>query len=255
LNTFFALRSSGKVALLALHVQARVIRDNDARALPGMKAVDELFAAAQWDQTRREELANSISHGFGLVAAIVATPFLCLAAARQPSQSFYAGTLIFVVTMWVLYLCSTIYHAWPQTRLKCAFQIMDHVAIFFLIAGTYSPFTLGPLRGPLGWTIFGLIWLLAAIGVVFKLRTGIRWKKLSLFLYLGMSWLILVAFRPFVQVVQAETVWWLLAGGVAYTSGLIFFCNKRLPYSHFVWHLFVLTGTACHFCAIFSCVA
>ena len=220
-----------------------------------MKVIDELFAAPQWDQTRREEIANSISHGLGLAAALVAAPYLLLTAARQPSQPFYVGTVIFVATMTLLYLCSTLYHAWPQTRLKCALQILDHIAIFLLIAGTYSPFTLGPLRGGVGWTMFGLVWLLAIVGVVIKLRTGVRWKKISLLLYLGMGWLVLLAVRPFVMAVHWETVIWLLAGGVAYTAGVIFFVNKRMRYSHFVWHLFVLTGTACHFCAIFSCVA
>lgn len=220
-----------------------------------MKAIDELFAAPNWDQTRPEEIANSVSHGFGLAAAIVATPFLCVAAARQPNQAFYVGTIIFVATMWLLYLTSTLYHAWPQTRLKCALQIFDHSAIFLLIAGTYSPFTLGPLRGAFGWTMFVLIWLLAATGVVIKLRTGVRWKKLSMIMYLGMGWLVLIAVRQFVAVVPFESVIWLFAGGIAYTSGLIFFGNKRVRYSHFVWHLFVLAGTACHFCAIFSCVA
>jgi hemolysin III len=220
-----------------------------------MKVIDELFAAANWDQTRREEIANSVSHGFGLAAAIVATPFLCVAAARQPNQAFYVGTLIFVATMWLLYLASTLYHAWPQTRAKCALQIFDHAAIFLLIAGTYSPFTLGPMRGPFGWTVFALIWLLAAIGVVFKLRTGVRWKKISMMMYLGMGWLVLIAVNQFVRVVPIQTVIWLFAGGIAYTSGLIFFGNNRIRYSHFVWHLFVLAGTACHFCAIFSCAA
>jgi hemolysin III len=220
-----------------------------------MKAIDELFAAPQWDQSRREEIANSVSHGFGLAAAIVATPFLCVAAARQPSQAFYIGTIIFVVTMWLLYLCSTLYHAWPQTRLKCALQIVDHAAIFLLIAGTYTPFTLGPLRGVLGWTMFVLVWVFAIIGVIIKFRIGIRSKKLSLVLYLGMSWIVLIVVRPFVMAVPLEAVIWLFAGGVAYTSGLIFFGNRRLRYSHFIWHLFVLAGTACHFCAIFSCVA
>jgi hemolysin III len=220
-----------------------------------MKAIDELFAAPNWDQTRREEIANCVSHGFGLAATIVATPFLYVAAARQPNQSFFVGTIIFVATMWLLYLCSTVYHAWPRTRLKCAFQILDHAAIFLLIAGTYSPFTLGPMRGALGWTIFAGVWLFALAGVIFKFRTGVRWKKLSLLLYLGMSWLILLVFRHLILVVPTATVIWLLAGGVAYTSGLIFFANQRLRYGHFVWHLFVLTGTACHFCAIFSCAA
>jgi len=111
------------------------------------------------------------------------------------------------------------------------------------------------MRGGLGWTIFALVWLIAAIGVVFKLRTGLRWKKLSLALYLGMGWLILIAFREFAHAVPIQTVIWLLAGGVAYTTGVIFFRNEALRYSHFIWHLFVLAGTACHFCAIFSCAA
>ena len=220
-----------------------------------MKAIDEMFAAPKWDQTRREEIANSVSHAFGLAAAIVATPYLCVAAARQPSQAFYVGTIIFVATMWLLYLCSTLYHAWPQTRLKCVLQIVDHAAIFLLIAGPYSPFTLGPMRGALGWTIFSVIWVLALTGIAIKLRTGVRWKKISMILYLGMSWSILLAFRQFMLVVPTQTVIWLLAGGIAYTSGLIFFDNRRVRYSHFVWHIFVLAGTACHFCAIFSCVA
>ena len=220
-----------------------------------MKVIDELFAAPNWDQTRREEIANSLSHGFGLAAAIVATPFLCLAAARQPSRTFFAGTILFVATMWLLYLCSTLYHAWPQTRLKCALRIIDHSAIFLLIAGTYSPFALGPLRGALGWTLFVLVWLFAVIGVIIKFQTGVRLKKLSLVLYLTMGWLVLLIVRPFVMAVPLEAVIWLFGGGIAYTSGLIFFDNQRLRYSHFVWHLFVLVGTACHFCAIFSCVA
>jgi hemolysin III len=220
-----------------------------------MKVIDELFAAPNWDQSRREEIANSLSHGFGLAAAMVATPFLCLAAARQPSQAFFVGTIIFVATMWLLYLCSTLYHAWPQTRLKCALRIIDHAAIFLLIAGTYSPFALGPLRGALGWTLFVFVWLFAITGVIIKFQTGVRLKKLSLVLYLTMGWLILFIVRPFVMAVPLETVIWLFAGGIAYTSGLIFFDNQRLRYSHFVWHLFVLAGTACHFCAIFSCVA
>jgi hemolysin III len=220
-----------------------------------MRAIDELFAAPEWDQSRREEIANSVSHGLGLAAAIVAAPFLYFAAARHGNSAFLIGTIIFVATMCLLYLCSTLYHAWPQTRLKCALQIIDHAAIFLLIAGTYSPFTLGPLRGVVGWTMFAVVWLLAILGVIMKLRTGIRWKKLSVVLYLGMGWLVLLAARPFLGAVPSNALIWLLAGGIAYTSGLIFFGNKKVRYSHFVWHLFVLAGTACHFCAILSCAA
>jgi hemolysin III len=220
-----------------------------------MKAIDELFAEPDWTQSRREEVANSVSHGLGLAAALVAAPFLILTAARHENTLFLLGTILFVVTMLFLYLCSTAYHAWPQTRLKCVLQLIDHSAIFLLIAGTYSPFALGPLRGPWGWAIFALIWTLAAFGVLLKLLSGLRRKKLSLSLYVGMGWLILIAIRPLAGAVPAETLIWLFAGGVAYTGGIIFFVNERVRYSHFVWHLFVLTGTLCHFCAVLSCAA
>jgi hemolysin III len=191
----------------------------------------------------------------GLAAALVAGPFLVITAARHENTLFLMGTILFVVTMLLLYLCSTAYHAWPQTRLKCVLQVIDHSAIFLLIAGTYSPFTLGPLRGPWGWAIFALIWIFAICGVLMKLFCGLRRKKLSLSLYLGMGWLILIAARPLAGAVPVETLIWLFAGGVAYTGGVIFFVNERRRYNHFVWHLFVLAGTLCHFCAVFSCVA
>jgi hemolysin III len=220
-----------------------------------MKAIDELFADPGWTQSRAEEMANSISHGLGLAAAVVAAPFLVVTASRHENTLFLAGTILFVATMLLLYLCSTVYHAWPQSRLKCVLQLIDHSAIFLLIAGTYSPFTLGPLRGALGWATFTLIWALALCGVLLKLRSGLRRQKLSLFLYVGMGWLILVVARPLAAAVPVETLLWLFGGGVAYTGGIVFFVNERRRYNHFVWHLFVLMGTLCHFCAVFSCAA
>jgi hemolysin III len=217
-----------------------------------MKAIDELLANSKWTQSLGEEIANSVSHGLGLAAALIAARFLLVAASVHASSAFLAGTSIFVATMLLLYLGSTLYHAWPKTRLKCVLQVMDHSAIFLLIAGTYSPFTLGPLRGVWGWTIFGLIWSLAIFGVIMKLKSGVRRPKLSMSLYLGMGWLILIAVRPLASAVPLETVIWLFAGGVAYTGGVIFFVNERVRYNHFVWHLFVLAGTICHSCAIFS---
>jgi hemolysin III len=217
-----------------------------------MKAIDELLTDPKWTQSLGEEIANSVSHGLGLAAALIAAPFLLVAASAHESSAFLVGTSIFVATMLLLYLGSTLYHAWPQTRLKCVLQVIDHSAIFLLIAGTYSPFTLGPLRGVWGWTIFGLIWSLAIFGVIMKMKGGVRRPKLSLSLYLGMGWLILIAVRPLAWAVPLETVIWLFAGGVAYTGGVIFFVNERVRYNHFVWHLFVLAGTICHFCAIFS---
>jgi hemolysin III len=220
-----------------------------------VKAIDELFAAPDWTQSRAEEVANSVSHGLGLAGALIAAPFLVTAAARHENALFLVGTILFVVSMLLLYLCSTAYHAWPRTRLKCVLQVIDHSAIFLLIAGTYSPFTLGPLRGPWGWAIFALIWILALGGVLLKLRSGLRRKKLSLSLYVGMGWLILIAIRPLAGAVPVETLVWLFAGGVAYTGGIIFFVNERVRFNHFVWHLFVLAGTLCHFCAVLSCAA
>jgi hemolysin III len=249
------LADARNLVLFAFHVQTAVLRDNDVCWNRRMKAIDELFAAPKWTQSPGEEIANSVSHGLGLAAALIASPFLCAAAARQENPAFLIGTIIFVSTMWLLYLSSMLYHAWPQTRLKCLLQIVDHSAIFLLIAGTYSPFMLGPMRGAWGWTIFVLVWLLAIFGVVMKIRSGVKWKRLSLTLYLGMGWLVLVAFRPFVQAVPPDAVFWLFAGGIAYTAGVIFFVNERVRYNHFVWHLFVLAGTSCHFCAVFSCAA
>lgn len=220
-----------------------------------MKTIDELFAEPKWTQSRAEEVANSVSHGLGLAAALIAAPFLVASAARHENSLFLVGTLLFVTTMLLLYLCSTAYHAWPQTRLKCVWQIIDHSAIFLLIAGTYSPFALGPLRGPWGWAIFAVIWILAIGGVLMKLFSGLRREKLSLALYIGMGWLILFAARPLALAVPVETLLWLFAGGVAYTGGTVFFVNERRRFNHFVWHLFVLTGTLCHFCAVFSCAA
>ncbi len=158
--------------------------------------------------------------------------------------------------MLLVYLGSTLYHAWPRGTIKSVFQVIDHSAIFLLIAGTYTPFTLGPLRGDWGWTILALIWTLAIFGVILKSVHGTeRRKKLSMTLYLGMGWLVLFAFRPLILHVPVPSLVWLVAGGVAYTGGVFFFVSKRTRYTHFVWHLFVLLGTACHFLAVLSCAS
>lgn len=202
-------------------------------------------------QTLGEEIANSISHGIGLIAAIVATPFLLVAAVRQGNPWFVAGASIFAAAMIFLYLSSTLYHAIPQQRAKHALQVLDHVAIFLLIAGTYTPFTLGVLRGAVGWTIFGLVWGLAAVGIVLKIVGGAkRAPVLSTILYLGMGWLVVLAMRPLLEHMPLEGLWWLLAGGVAYSAGIIAYAAVRYRYTHFVWHLFVLTGTVCHYVAV-----
>ena len=221
-----------------------------------MNAVDEELALPNWTQSIGEELANTISHGIGLTGAMIGTPILLLAAFHHGSISFLIGTIIFTVTMLVLYLGSMLYHAWPQTPAKSILQVLDHSAIFLLIAGTYTPFALGPLRGVWGWTMLGLIWALAALGVLVKATRGTaRHKKFAMALYLGMGWLALIFIRPLALAVPLSVVLWLVAGGIAYTTGVLFYVNRRLRYSHFVWHLFVLVGTGCHFAAVLICAA
>lgn len=156
--------------------------------------------------------------------------------------------------MLLLYFGSMLYHAWPQTPGKSLLQVLDHCAIFWLIAGTYTPFTLGPLHGAWGWTILGLIWGFAFFGTLVKATRGTtRHQKLAMCLYLGMGWLALIAARPFTLALPVSALLWLLAGGVAYTVGVLFFVNKQLRYGHFVWHLFVLAGSSCHFAAVLTC--
>ena len=210
----------------------------------------------KWDQSSGEELANSISHGLGLLAALAGAPILMVEAWRGGDRYFFIGAAVFTAAMLLVYLGSTLYHAWPRGAMKSAFQVIDHSAIFLLIAGTYTPFTLGPLRGVWGWTILIFIWTLAIFGVVLKSIGGTqRRRALSLALYLGMGWLILVAFHPLILHVPATALIWLGVGGLAYTSGVFFFLSKRSRYTHFVWHLFVLLGTACHFLAVFTCAS
>jgi len=219
-----------------------------------MNVVDEPLTLPRWTQTTGEELANSISHGIGLVGALIGTPVLLLAALHHGSLSFLIGTIVFTVTMLLLYLGSTLYHAWPRTRAKSVLQLLDHSAIFWLIAGTYTPFALGPLGGVWGWTMLGLVWALAVFGTLVKaIRGTARHRKLAMALYLGMGWLALIFIRPFVFAVPLPVLLLLLAGGIVYTTGVFFFVNTRLRYAHFVWHLFVLTGTGCHFAAVLTC--
>jgi hemolysin III len=221
-----------------------------------MAMADTLPRLPRWTQSPAEELANTISHGVGLLAGLIGTPVLILAALHANSNGFLVGTIVFAVAVLILYLGSTLYHAWPQTRGKCVLQVFDHSAIFLLIAGTYTPFTLGPLRGVWGWVLLGLIWALAIFGVIMKVTRGTsRHSRSALCLYLGMGWLGLVLIRPLSSVVPVSTVLSLVAGGIAYTAGLMFFVNERRRYNHFIWHLFVLAGTGCHFLALLGCIS
>lgn len=201
-------------------------------------------------QSRGEEIANSISHGIGFLASLVGAPFLIVSAVRQGSAWNVVGVSVFVTSMLLLYLSSTLYHALPQERVKRLFRIFDHGAIYLLIAGTYTPFTLGVLRGGWGWTLFGLVWGMAILGITLKVARGVQRPVLSTVLYLAMGWLIVIAVRPLWQHVQLPGLLWLAAGGLFYTGGVGFYAAKRVRYSHLVWHFFVLAGTACHYFAI-----
>ena len=197
-----------------------------------------------------EEIANCVSHGVGFLAALVATPYLVLAAARRGDVAAIVGASVFAGTVVVLYLASTLYHALPRNKAKRVFRVIDHSAIYLLIAGTYTPFTLGVLRGAWGWTLFGVVWGLAVLGVTLKSVGGIRYPRLSTTLYIAMGWMALIAIRPLWLHVPVAGWLWLIAGGLAYTGGIAFYAAERLRYGHLVWHVFVLIGTTCHFVAV-----
>ena len=219
-----------------------------------MNATDELLPLRTWTQSAAEEVANSISHGIGLVGAIIGTPILLVAAFYHGNVRFFIGTIIFTMTMLLVYLASTLYHGWPQTKTKSLLQVIDHAAIFLLIAGTYTPFALGPLRGGGGLVMLGIVWSLALVGVIMKAIRGVlRHRRLAMTLYLGTGWMALAFIRPLALAIPLSALLWLIAGGLAYTAGTLFFTNERVRYGHFIWQLFVLAGSSCHFVAVFIC--
>jgi len=204
-------------------------------------------------QSPGEEIANSVSHGVGLLAGALAAPVLIYAGVRQGDTGFIVGASIFAATIVLMYLASTLYHALPENRAKRVFRVLDHGSIYLLIAGTYSPFTLGMLGGGWGWTLFGLVWGLAVVGIVMK-STGRAWHPVfSTGLYLLMGWIAMIAVRPLWAALPPSSIAWLAVGGLAYTGGVGFYAARRLRYAHFVWHLFVVAGTACHIMAVIAC--
>ena len=205
-------------------------------------------------QSPGEELANSVSHAVGFVGTLAAGPFLMVSAIRHGGLGTIVGASIFFTTAALLYLFSTLYHAVQGAKAKRVFQVLDHAAIFLLIAGTYTPFTLGVLRGTEGWVLLWTIWALAAGGVALTAVGKLHSRTASTALYVAMGWLMLVAVRPLWQRMPPMGFLWLGLGGVAYTAGVPFYAAHR-RYSHFVWHLFVIAGTACHFVAVMKYAA
>ena len=213
-------------------------------------------AAGERPQRFGEEVANAVSHGIGLLGAIAALPILVIGSERSGGAAAIAGAGIFGATLLLLYLASTIYHALPAGKAKRVFVVIDHCAIFLLIAGTYTPFTLGVLNGAWGWSLFGVIWGLALVGILLKSILGTRYQSLSVALYLVMGWLVVVAAQPVISAVPVAGLLWLLAGGLFYTLGVVFFhFDNRVRYAHFVWHLFVVGGSFCHCVAVFRYAA
>jgi hemolysin III len=198
----------------------------------------------------REEMANSISHGLGLALAVGALPVLVLSALRAGDVRFVAGVSVFGATMVLLYLASTLYHSVTHEAAKGLCRLFDHTAIFLLIAGTYTPFALGVLRGPWGWSLLAVIWTLAIVGITLKIIRRTRHSRISIVLYVLMGWLAVVAIKPMLTLVPLPGVMLIFAGGIAYTGGLAFFAANRIRYNHFIWHLFVIAGTICHFFAV-----
>ena len=198
----------------------------------------------------REELASALTHGVGAVAALAGSAVLITLAALYGDAWQLGASIVFGITLLLLYVASTLYHSVQHPVAKGRLKVFDHCAIYLLIAGTYTPFTLIGLRGPWGWGLFIAIWTLAIGGVVFKLFYTGRFKRLSTLIYIAMGWLIIVAIKPMLTSLDAWTLGWLLAGGLFYTLGTYFYHRESIPYSHAIWHLFVIAGSVCHFVAV-----
>ena len=202
-------------------------------------------------QTRAEEIANAVSHGAGFVASVAVLPLVIMAAARQRDPADLAAGAVYAAALVLLYGTSTLYHAVPSTSAaKQLLRKLDHAAIYLLIAGSYTPFALGALRGPWGYSLLTAIWVLAAGGIAMKAGLGFRYPRVSTAFYCLMGWLAIVAIRPLAAAVGPAGLAWLVAGGLCYTLGVIFYTRPRMRYAHLIWHLFVLAGSACHLVAV-----
>ena len=199
----------------------------------------------------KEEVANSATHGLGVLLSIAALVVLVTTADAQKDIWKVVSFSIYGSSSITLYLSSTLYHLYSSPGLKRLLQLADHSAIFLFIAGTYTPFTLINLRGPWGWSLFGLIWAIAVTGIVLTFVYLGRFRLLFTILYLAMGWLVIIAFKPLLAAVPMGGILWIIGGGLFYSTGVFFYLNRNIPYGHAVWHLFVLAGSICHFLGIF----
>jgi hemolysin III len=207
-------------------------------------------AQAAGRYTLGEEIANSVTHGVGLALSIAGLAVLATLAGLRGDPWSIVGACIFGTTLVLLYLASTLYHAIPYPRPKRVLRVLDHSAIYLLIAGTYTPFTLVTLRGVWGWVLFGLVWGLAVLGIITTTAAMDRLKILSIVLYVAMGWLVAIAAKPLIASLSRGGLTLIISGGIVYTSGLLFYAWRRLPYHHTIWHLFVLAGSLLHFFAV-----
>ena len=202
------------------------------------------------DESIIEELASGITHGIGLALSVVGLVALVTLSVIRGNAWHIAGCTTFGVTLVLLYTASTLYHTFHTPRLKRVLKILDHAAIYLLIAGTYTPFTLVNLRGFWGWTLFALVWGLSVFGILWKLFHVERFQVVSTLVYVAMGWVVLIAIKPLVSAVPLAGIVWLVAGGLFYTVGISFFALKRIPYNHAIWHVFVMAGSICHYFAV-----
>jgi len=198
-----------------------------------------------------EEIVNSIIHGTGILISLAGLVLLIVFSSLYGKASHIVSCTIFGITLVLLYTASTLYHSFRKPQIKHVFRIIDHSCIYALIAGTYTPFMLVTVRGVLGWTLFAIIWSLTILGILFKAFFIHRFKIFSTLAYILMGWLVVFAIKPIFQTLPGGAIVWLVSGGLAYTGGTIFYAWNRLPFNHAIWHSFVLTGSICHFFAVF----
>ena len=213
-----------------------------------MNATSAASATARY--TPREELANTLTHGLGLLLALVGGAELVVAAVRTGTAWHVVGCTVFAISLILLYSTSTCYHSAKSLPIKQVLRTLDHSAIFVLIAGSYTPFTLVTLRGAWGWSLLGVVWALAIMGVIFEWTPWRRFRKVLVSLYLAMGWTVMVAIKPLIDAIEPGGLWLLVAGGLCYTGGVLFFVWRSLPFNHALWHLWVLAGSVSHFLAV-----
>ncbi|GAB4332435.1 MAG: hemolysin III family protein [Flammeovirgaceae bacterium] len=202
-------------------------------------------------QTLGEEIANAITHGIGFLLSIAALVLLLYYGLDHQDYAHSISFTVYGVSMMILYAASTLYHSFQKDSIKNFFQIVDHAAIYVMIAGSYTPFTLLVLKGILGWTLLGIVWGMTLVGIIFKIFFTGRFKILSTSIYGIMGWLVIFFIKPLLENLPDGAFFWLLLGGISYSIGIIFYLWEKLPYSHTIWHLFILGGSICHFFCIF----